>query len=187
MTGLFTFLRRGAEGIAALFMAAMFLTFVLQIVVRYTARLDGLAERVPLLEPGLYGWTLEFCLALWIWLIFWGNAFVVRRGDHVTFDLLYNHVRPRLRTWFVVVGSLIVAAGLAASILPTWEKLAILRLKRTATLASLFGDWIRMRHVYAVYFLFLGAGTLRFGWVAWRAFRDGAPEPRDHVAGRIDE
>lgn len=180
-------LRLCAEAVAALLMAAMFLIFILQIVIRYTAPLESLGERFPFLEPSLYGWTLEFCLALWLWLIFWGNALVVRRKDHVTFDILYNRAGPRLRVWFVVIASLVVALGLLASVGPTWEKFAILRLKRTATLSSLFGDWIRMRHVYAVYFLFLITVALRLGWEAWRALRQGAPEPRDHVAGRLDE
>jgi C4-dicarboxylate transporter DctQ subunit len=50
---------------------------------------------VPFLEPTRYGWTLEFCLLLWVWMIFAGCAFVVRDEDHVTFDVLYNNVRPR--------------------------------------------------------------------------------------------
>ncbi|RYH10176.1 TRAP transporter small permease [Tropicimonas sp. IMCC6043] len=187
MAAFFHILRRGAEAVAALFMAAMFLTFVLQITVRYSARLAWLPERFPFFEPSLYGWTLEFCLALWLWLIFWGNAFVVRRDDHVTFDIVYNRASPRMRTWFVIVGGLIIAVALLASVGPTWDKFAILRLKRTATLSSLFGDWVRMRHIYIVYFLFLIAGALRFAWAAWAAYRNGAPEPRDHVIGRIDE
>jgi C4-dicarboxylate transporter DctQ subunit len=168
-------------------MAAMFLTFVLQIAVRYSARSEWLAERFPLLEPSLYGWTLELCLALWVWLIFWGNALVVRRQDHVTFDILYNAAGPRLRTVFVVVSGLAIAAALAASIAPTWENFSILRLKRTATLSGLFGDWIRMRHVYSVYFLFLAVVAARFAWGAWRAVRDGAPPPRDHIPQAGDE
>ena len=43
MTFLTTTLSRAAQGVAAALMAAMFLTFVLQITVRYSARLPGLA------------------------------------------------------------------------------------------------------------------------------------------------
>ena len=42
---------RFAEAVAAAMMAAMFLTFILQIAVRYSARLDWLPEMVPFLDP----------------------------------------------------------------------------------------------------------------------------------------
>ena len=53
-------------------MALMFLTFILQITIRYTARLEWIGEAVPFLDPTRYGWTLEFCLLLWVWIIFVG-------------------------------------------------------------------------------------------------------------------
>lgn len=168
-------------------MAAMFLTFVLQILIRYTARLEWLPELVPLLEPTRYGWTLEFCLLLWVWLIFWGNAFVVREQDHVTFDILYHRVRPGVRRWFVIVAGTVIAVGLLVSIEPTWTKFHILRLKKTATLSSLFGDSIRMRDIYWIYILFLIVVALRYGGGVYRALRYGAPRPQDHAAGRLDE
>ena len=180
-------IRFTADAFAALMMAAMFLTFILQITIRYSARLEWIPEYVPFLEPLLYGWTLEFCLLLWIWMVFWGNAFVVRDEDHVTFDLFYNRVRPGLRRWFIVVAGVAIAAGLALSIEPTLAKFHILRLKKTATLSSLFGDWIRMRHVYAVYVLFLAAVSLRFAWVVVRVIRKDASKPQVHGPGRLDE
>lgn len=171
-------LRGFAQAVAATFMALMFLTFVLQIAVRYSARTKSLSEWIPLLDPSLYGWTLEFCLLLWVWLVFWGNAFVVRDHDHVTFDILYLAVPPAVRRWFTIIAGLAICIGLLASIGPTWEKFHILRLKKTATLSSLFGDWIRMRDVYSVYILFLGAVGLRYAWAVWHAFRHGVEEPK---------
>ncbi|WP_299868580.1 TRAP transporter small permease subunit [uncultured Hoeflea sp.] len=174
MKTLATWLVRGAEFVAAMMMAAMFLTFILQILVRYSAPFEGLARAVPLLEPSRYGWTLEFCLALWVWIIFWGAAFVVRERDHVTFDMVYGHVSPRTRTWFAIIGSLAVCAGLLWSLEPTWSKFHILRLKKTATLNSLVGDWVRMRDIYSIYMVFLVAVSMRYAWRAWAAFRHGA-------------
>ncbi|WP_245624926.1 TRAP transporter small permease [Jannaschia seosinensis] len=168
------FLRRAAEAVAAVMMAAMFGTFLLQILVRYTGRLTWLAEAVPLLDPVRYGWTLEFCLALWVWIVFWGGAFVVREDDHVTFDILREAVPPRLRRAFIVVGSLSIAVGLILALAPTWDRFTILRLKKTATLSSLFGDWIRMRDVYSIYALFLIAVPCRYLWRAWQAARGRA-------------
>ncbi|MEM1400317.1 MAG: TRAP transporter small permease subunit [Pseudomonadota bacterium] len=168
-------------------MALMFLTFVLQITIRYTARLGWIAEAVPILDPTRYGWTLEFCLLLWIWIIFAGCAFVVRDQDHVTFDVLYNSVSPGLRRWFLIIGGLIIAGGLAISIEPTWSKFHILRLKQTATLKQLVGDWVRMRDVYSVYMVFLIAVSLRYAWAALIAMRGSQETEIQHGPGRLDE
>ena len=167
-------LRRAAEAVAAAMMAAMFATFLLQIVIRYPGRLTWLADAVPLLDPARYGWTLELCLALWVWLVFWGAAFVVREEDHVTFDILRESVPPRLRRAFIIIGSLAVAVGLILAVAPTWDRFAILRLKNTATLSAVFGDWIRMRDVYSIYALFLIAVPCRYLWRAWQAARGRA-------------
>lgn len=169
-------LKHTAQAIAAAMMAVMFLTFVLQIFIRYSARLEWLPDYLPFLEPTRFGWTLELCLVLWLWLVFWGNAFVVRDTDHVRFDILYSRVSRRTRRIFVIVSGLCIAVGLAVSIEPTWAKFYILRLKKTATLSSLFGDWIRMRDLYVVYMLFLVAVSARYFWTVWQAFRYGVPD-----------
>jgi C4-dicarboxylate transporter DctQ subunit len=175
------------HAVAAAMVAVMFLTFLLQIFVRYTAQLPWLAEMFPFIEPSRYGWTLEFCLFLWVWLVFWGNAFVVRQTDHVTFDILYNSVQPKVRRIFFVAFCLIIAFGLLASLEPTWSKFYVLRLKKTATLSSLFGDWVRMRDIYVVYAFFLVAVPLRFGWLAYRAIRYGMEDPAITGPINLDE
>ncbi|WP_298972552.1 TRAP transporter small permease [uncultured Roseobacter sp.] len=175
-----------AQAVAALMMALMFLTFIVQITVRYSARLAWLPAQFPFLDPSLYGWTLEFCLLLWVWLIFWGNAFVVRERDHVTFDILFLSVRPAVRRWFIIISGLAISIGLVASIEPTWSKFYILRLKKTATLSSVFGDWIRMRDIYAIYIFFLIAVSLRYGWSVYRAIRYGVADIEADAVGDAD-
>lgn len=177
MKNLQTGLRHFAQGVAATMMALMFLTFMLQIIVRYSARLDWLPDYLPFLDPTGYGWTLEFCLLLWVWLVFWGNAFVVRDRDHVTFDILFHAVRPSVRRWFIIISGVAICVGLIASVEPTWSKFHILRLKKTATLSNVFGDWIRMRDIYSIYIFFLVAVSLRYGWAVYRAVRYGVEEP----------
>jgi C4-dicarboxylate transporter DctQ subunit len=172
-----TSLRLFAEAVAATMMALMFLTFILQIVVRYSARLVWLPEQFPFLNPTGYGWTLEFCLLLWVWLVFWGNAFVVRERDHVTFDILFYAVRPATRRWFIIISGVAICIGFIFSIEPTLSKFYILRLKRTATLSTVFGDWIRMRDIYSIYIVFLVAVALRYAWAVYRAVKFGVEEP----------
>ena len=176
-------LRGAAEAVAALFMFLMFATFILQVAIRYGARLDGFVAAFPFFDPTHFGWTLEFCLALWVWLIFWGNAFVVRDTDHVTFDILSASVPWPVRRIFIIVTGLAIAGGLLLSIAPTWDRFAILRLKQTATLGDLFGDWIRMRDVYAIYIVFLVAVSARYLFAVWRAFRHSMTDPDDRPAG----
>ena len=171
---------RAAESIAATMMAAMFATFILQVTIRYTARLEWLKEAVPLLDPSRYGWTLEFCLALWVWIVFFGCASIVRQRDHVTFDILYLAVPNRIRKIFALLACAIIAGSLLWSVLPTWEKLSILRLKQTATLKQLVGDWVRMRDVYSIYFFFLIVVSLRYLWRAFQVFRHGVDPDLRH-------
>lgn len=175
-------LRRFAEGVAALFMFLMFATFILQVAIRYGARLEWLTSAFPFLDPNNFGWTLEFCLALWVWLIFWGNAFIVRREDHVTFDILSEMAPRRIRRIFLILTGLAIGIGLLASIEPTWSRFAILRLKQTATLSDIFGNWIRMRDVYAIYMLFLVAVGLRALWSAFKALRGTHEELADDAS-----
>ena len=172
-----TGLRHFAQAVAAAMMALMFLTFMLQILVRYSAQLEWLPDYLPFLDPTRYGWTLEFCLLLWVWLVFWGNAFVVRERDHVTFDILYHAVRPEVRRWFIIISGVAICVGLVLSVEPTWSKFSILRLKKTATLSNVFGDWIRMRDIYSIYVFFLIAVALRYAWAVYRAVRYGVEEP----------
>jgi len=167
---------RFTEAIVATMMFAIFATFIIQVIIRYTARVPSIAEAVPMLNPNNFGWTLELCLALWVWLIFFGNAFVVRDKDHVTFDILYLAVRPNVRRWFIIIGGLIICVALFASISPTMDRFHILRLKRTATLSNLFGDWIRMRHIYSIYIIFLGVIIAKYAWRVFYAIRFGVKD-----------
>ena len=165
---------RLGEFIAAMMMAAMFATFILQVFIRYTARIGWVAETIPFFDPNLYGWTLEFCLVLWIWLVFWGSALIVRERDHVTFDLILTSVNPKTRKWMEIFSCLAISVGFLWVLGPTWEKFYVLRLKRTATLSNLFGDWIRVRDIYSVFFLFLVSVSVRYTWRAWKVFQNGA-------------
>ena len=127
------------ELVAAIMMAAMFVTFILQVTIRYSARKEWIREAFPFMDPTLYGWTLDFCLLMWIWMVFWGNGLIVRQQDHVIFDMLYTSVSPIVRKWLAILSALIISFTLLIVIEPTWSKFFILRLKKTATLSNVFG------------------------------------------------
>ena len=157
MTGLAIWARRGAELIAAGLLAAMFLTFVLQIFSRYV-----------LLQP--FGWTLELCLALWVWIVFWCNAFIVRERDHVRFDLLYTAVQPGVRRLFALVSAGAIAVGMLWAVLPTWDYIDFLKIKKSATLK------LPMRTIFSIYGLFMIVIALRYGWRFVGILRHGPPD-----------
>jgi TRAP-type C4-dicarboxylate transport system permease small subunit len=152
-------LHKGAEGVAAAMLAALFLTFILQVYSRYV-----------LVEP--FGWTLELNLTLWIWIVFWGNAFVVRDKDHVTFDMIYLAVRPGLRRVFALITSASIAVGLGLSLYPTWDYIDFLKIKKSATLR------IPMNQVFSIYAVFIIAVVLVYAFRFVQVLRHGAPEDR---------
>lgn len=168
---------RLTEGVAALMMAAMFATFIVQIAVRYIVGSEWFAARLGhVIDASGFGWTLEFCLVMWLWIVFWGNAFIVRDRDHVTFDILYFWVCPGIRKWFAIFGALAIATGLLLSIGPSYEKMRILRIKSSATLP------VKMLPIYSVYFLFLAVVGLRYLWRVVDIWRNGLPaEPHHHL------
>ncbi|SOC82349.1 Tripartite ATP-independent transporter, DctQ component [Ensifer adhaerens] len=152
-------LRQVAEALSALMMTALFATFLLQIFSRYV--MD---------EP--FGWTLELCLILWVWIVFFGAAFILRSQDHITFDLLYLAVPAGPRRVMAAVSALVVAGALLWSLLPTWDWVSFLRIKKSATLH------IPMRDIYIVYPLFVVAVAATYLWRIWTLLRHGVEEDR---------
>lgn len=148
MPDMLNWIRRSAEAVCALMMFALFATFMVQIFSRYVMNSS-------------FSWTLELCLTLWIWIVFLGNAFVLRKHDHITFDLLYHAVSPGPRRVFAFISYVTVAGLLLWSLLPTWDWIDFLRIKRSATLQ------IPMRSVYFVYIIFLVSVISVFAWKAF--------------------
>lgn len=157
-----------AENVAVGLLTVMFLSFVLQIGARYVLN-------APL------GWTLELCLTMWLWVVFWGAAFCVRDRDQVKFDIVYLAVSPHLRKWFAIVSSGAIVLGFVASAPATWDYISFLYIKKSATLR------IRLNYVFVVYMIFLAAIVIRYGLRIPRLLRDGAPEdrPEDHAEVEI--
>ena len=150
-------LLNGAEGVLAAMLAAMFFTFVLQIFSRYIIN-----------KP--FGWTLEVCLSLWLWLVFWGNAFVVKHEEHVTFDVLFQSVRPGTRRIFALIGAASIVIGLGFSFYPTWDFIDFLKIKKSAILK------IPMRTVFSIYMFFLISAIVVYGLRFIRVLRYGIEE-----------
>jgi TRAP-type C4-dicarboxylate transport system permease small subunit len=63
-------------------LAVMFIAFLIQILFRYVLNWPA-------------GWASELSTVMWIWLVLWGAAFVVRERDEIRFDIFYGSVAPR--------------------------------------------------------------------------------------------
>ena len=108
MKAAFRWFSRLADMIAAGLLAAIFVTFLLQIATRYLPKVithfdldyfPALTAIRPL------GWSLELIGILWVWVIFFSCAFVVREQDHVKFDIIYLWVSRKTRTIFTIVSA----------------------------------------------------------------------------------
>jgi TRAP-type C4-dicarboxylate transport system permease small subunit len=88
-----------AEAVAAAIFALLFLTFVVQVGMRF------LFDR-PL------AWSDELIMILYILMVFWGAATLLKEKDHVMLDLVYAALPPLGQRIFAIVG-----AGLTASLL----------------------------------------------------------------------
>jgi len=147
-----------ANALCAAMLAAMFATFLLQIFSRYIMQ-----------EP--FGWTLELCLTLWVWIVFFGNAFIVRDKDHVTFDVFYLMAPSRLQKIFALITAAAIATGLIWAFLPTLDYVQFMGIRKSALLK------IPMNIVFSVYMVFMLAVILRYLFRAISIVRYGPPPP----------
>ena len=161
----------GTEFIAAMMLAAMFLTFLIQIFSRYVLQTP-------------FGWTLELCLILWVWIVFFGCAFIVREKDHVTFDIFYNAAPYRLRQMLALIAAGSIVVGMIWAFLPTWDYLDFMKIRKTTTVRiPITNDKIPMRTIFSVYAIFMIAVTIRYGWRFIDVLRNGPPSDDHELPG----
>ena len=157
-------LSRITEAIAGGMLAAIFLIFLpLQILLRY------------LFTPA--GWTLELIGILWVWVIFFACAFVVREQDHVKFDIIYLSVSKRKRQIFALISAAAIALGMLYTLLPTWDYIDWMKIRKTTTVTNPFtGAKIPMRTVFSIYAVFIVAVAARYAWLFFDVLRSGPPK-----------
>jgi C4-dicarboxylate transporter, DctQ subunit len=141
-------------------LALMFAAFILQIAFRYLVNFPT-------------GWTHELSAILWIWLVLWGAAFVLREREEIRFDLIYGAVGPGARRLMCLVSALALVALYLASLPAVFDYVTFMKVERTAYLK------IRFDLLFSIYILFAVAAIVRYVWLAWRALRGPAPEEFD--------
>jgi TRAP-type C4-dicarboxylate transport system permease small subunit len=153
-------LRRRAENIAAGMLAVMFLAFIIQIVFRYLFNFP-------------IGWTSELTVIMWLWLVLWGSAFVLKEEEEIRFDLVYGAVGRRTRIAMAVVFAVAVIILYGASLKASFSYVSFMKVEHSSYLK------IRLDWLYSIYLIFLVAVIARYLWLLSRLLRGKDPQVPD--------
>jgi len=131
-----------AEAVAAGVFALLFLTFVVQVGMRF------LFNR-PL------AWSDELIMILYILMVFWGAATLLKERDHVMLDLVYAALPPGGQRVFALLGAALMAALLLVLLPGAFDYVRFMQRESTPVLGIPFSI------VFAPFVLFVVL-------VAWR-------------------
>lgn len=143
-------LHRRAEDVAVGMLVLMFAAFIIQIVSRYLLN-------IPI------GWSNEISVILWLWLVLWGAAFVLRESEEIRFDLFYSAAGPRVRRAMSLVAALALVALYGVSLPAVVDYVTFMKVEKTAYLK------IRFDYLFSIYVVFVVAVIARYLFLAWRA------------------
>jgi TRAP-type C4-dicarboxylate transport system permease small subunit len=160
LAGLGAWLHARAENILAAMLAVMFSVFILQIVFRYILNLP-------------IGWTHEISVIMWLWMVLFGTAFVVRDSEEIRFDIVYSAVSDRWRRVMVVVTAVTLVFFFALSLPAVIDYVLFMKVEKTAYLKIRF-DWL-----YSIYAIFAVATIVRQFWLGCQAIWGKGPEAFD--------
>jgi C4-dicarboxylate transporter, DctQ subunit len=160
-------LRRRAENVAVALLAVMFVAFIVQIVFRYLFNFP-------------IGWTSELTTILWLWLVLWGSAFVLRDNEEIRFDLISGKVGRPARVAMGIVTAVSIVILYAMSLPATLSYVSFMKVEKTSYLKIRF-DWLD-----SIYVLFVLAVIVRHLWIVARLLRGKESEagaPTDVSSG----
>jgi TRAP-type C4-dicarboxylate transport system permease small subunit len=156
-------LAKGAEFVAAMMLAVMFGAFLVTIVFRYVLNWPA-------------GWASELSTVMWMWLVLWGAAFVLREREEIRFDIFYGTVGPAARRVMLVIFGLAVIGFFLLSLPAVWDYVTFMAVQRTAYLRIRY-DWL-----FSIYVVFAVAIVVRYGWLIARAVQGHDPLPPEQDA-----
>ena len=153
-------LRRRAENVAAAMLAVMFAAFIIQIVFRYFFNFP-------------IGWTSELTVVMWLWLVLWGAAFVVKESEEIRFDLLSAAAGRRTRIAIGIVAAAALVILYAASLPASYKYVSFMQVEKSSYLK------VRMDWLFSIYLIFLVAILVRYLWILSHLLRGKEPEESD--------
>lgn len=137
------YFNQSSKIIAATLLAALFVTFLLQIFSRYVLN-----------SP--FGWTLELCRILWVWIVFFCCAFLVQEKDHVKFNLIYSASSNKAKFIMSIVSCLSIVAIMGWALLPTMDYIDWMKMRKTSTVRfPITGEKIKLSYVFSIYGIFM--------------------------------
>ena len=147
------------EHVATILFAAMFLMFIVGVVMRFVFN-------------ATLSWSDELAIILLLWTVFLASAFALPEKEHVSLDLLYVALPPGGKRAAALLAA--VAFGLLfVAVTPgTYDFIAFLTRERTPGLR------LRLDVVYFCFVLFIGAAGVRLLWKAVLLMRRGW---REHI------
>jgi C4-dicarboxylate transporter, DctQ subunit len=160
LAALGAWLHARAENVLAAMLGVMFSVFILQIVFRYVLNLP-------------IGWTHEISVIMWLWMVLFGTAFVVRDSEEIRFDILYSSVSDRWRRALVVVTAIALIFFFCISLPAVVDYVTFMKVEKTAYLKIRF-DWL-----YSIYAIFAVAAIVRQFWLGYQAIWGKTPEAFD--------
>jgi TRAP-type C4-dicarboxylate transport system permease small subunit len=151
---------RAAEAMATIAFAAMFVLFLVGIVMRY-------ATEAPL------AWSDELIMVIFLWTVFLTEALVITEREQITFDAIYDIVGERARRIIALLAALAIG-GLFLYALPTVvDYIRFLWREKTSAM-----QW-RFDYVFACFAVYWAAVVVR---AAARLVRLLGPDWRKAVA-----
>jgi TRAP-type C4-dicarboxylate transport system permease small subunit len=153
-------LHRRAENVAAAMLAVMFVAFIVQIAFRYVFNLPT-------------GWTSELTIIMWLYLVLWGAAFVLKDVEEIRFDLLYGAVGRRARVAMAIVSAVAVIVVYGAALPATYAYVTFMKVEKSSYLR------IPLNWLFAIYLVFCVAVIVRYLWRLARLVRGRDPESSD--------
>jgi C4-dicarboxylate transporter, DctQ subunit len=156
MTDLRRVARHAAESVPALLLSAMFVSFIVQVFMRYV--IDS-----PV------GWTVEVCVIAWVWVILWGQSVAATETDEIRFDIVYGTVSPPVRRVFRLIFSAFLISIYAISLPPAWDYVTFMKIEETSYLDIPY-SW-----VFFVFIIFITVSIIRYAAIFWGTLRGREP------------
>lgn len=141
-------LRLFAEWVTAILFVAMFAAFLLQVFTRYVLN-----------SP--VAWTQEFVLIVYIWIVFWCAAFLLREREHITFDMVFVSLPPGPRRVLAIVLTLITLAAFVAALPGTFDYVSFMKIEKSPVMGIRFD---LLYSIFAVFTVAVVIGALTRLW-----------------------
>jgi C4-dicarboxylate transporter, DctQ subunit len=112
-------------------------------------------------------------VVMWIWIVLFGAAFVLREEEEIRFDLIYSAVGPQVRRVMLVLSVAAVIGLYGISLPAVVDYVGFMKVESTAYMKIRF-DWL-----FSIYVVFAVAVIVRYIWLAWQSLMASSAENTD--------